>query len=138
MAKKKKHRQNSQPSIPFRVPLANPLMPDVQKIKHGAVNEALRILEPQLRLANEERERIRKEAYDKALDDAMRYILVCGSKALNNKYRFAYIRLERFIDETMRLVEEGDIEEMTQWLEKVGFKLSFTEKGKAGEQNGTD
>lgn len=138
MAKKKKHRQNSQPSIPFRVPLANPPMLDIQKIKQDAVNEALRILEPQLKLTNEERERIRKEAYDKALDDALRYILVCGSKALNNKYRFAYIRLERFIDETMRLVEEGDIEEMTQWLEKVGFKLSFTEKGKAGEQNGTD
>ena len=130
MAKKKKQRQNSQPSLPFGAPLANPPMLDIQKIKQDAVNEALRILEPQLKLANEERERIRKEAYDKALDDAMRYLIVCGSKALNNKYRFAYIRLERYIDELMRLVEEGDIEEMTQWLEKIGFKLTLTKEEK--------
>ena len=119
MPRKKKKRQNSQ------LPLSAHTIFDIDKIKQDAMNEALRILEPRLKLVEEERERIRKEAYDKALEDAMRYLMVCGSKALNNKYRFGYIRLERYIDETMRLAQEGNIEELMVWLDKVGFKLTF-------------
>lgn len=127
---KKKHKNSQkpryrQPAPAFRIPMANPGGVDVQKIKDEATKKAVEILQDKIDLSNAEKERIRKEAYDRALSDALRYILICGSKALNNKYRFGYVRLERYIDETMRLIQDGDIEEMSQWFEKVGFKLSM-------------
>ena len=128
----KKKRQKTQNSkVPrFRIPMANPAVLDVKKIKDDATKEAVRILQEQVKLTQQERERIRKEAYDKGLADAMRYFMMCGCKSLNNKYRFGYIRLERFIDETMRLVHEGNIEEIQQWLAKVGFTFNFEEAEK--------
>lgn len=127
---KKKHKNSQkpryhQPAPAFRIPMANPGGVDVQKIKDEATKEAVRILEEKLMKSEAEMKRLQVEAYNEALNDALRYILICGSRALNNKYRFGYVRLERYIDETMRLIEEGDIEEMTQWFEKVGFKLSM-------------
>ena len=133
MAKRKKHKNRQTPAVMpptmgIRIPMAQPTMINIGAIKDEATKEAVRLLQNKVELSEQERERIRKEAYDQALSDALRYILVCGSKALNNKYRFAYIRLEQYIDETMRLIQEGDIEEMTQWLAKVGFTLNFDEK----------
>lgn len=140
MSKKKhKNRQaprHPQPAPAFRIPMANPGAVDVQKIKDEATRKAVEILQEKMEIPEAERERIRKEAYDKALDDALRYILICGSKALNNKYRFAYVRLERYIDETMRLIQDGDIDEMSQWFEKVGFKLSVDKKDEEEQTNG--
>lgn len=140
MAKKKhKNRQtprHPQPAPAFRIPMANPGRINVQKIKDEATRKAVEILQEKMKISDEERERIRKEAYDRAIDDALRYILICGSKALNNKYRFAYVRLERYIDETMRLIQDGDIEEMSRWFEKVGFKLSMDKKDEEEQKDG--
>ena len=130
MLKKKKRHKNPQPSPTVGVSSAIPAILDVRKIKQDAMNEALQLLGPNLKLVEEERARIRQEAYNEALDDAMRYLVVCGSKALNNKYHFGYIRLERYIDETMRLAKEGNVKELTAWLEKVGFKITFIKEQK--------
>lgn len=132
MSKRKRQRnQTPKAQVPgFRIPMANPTVIDVQKIKDDATKEAVRILQEQVKLTQEECERIRKQAYDKGMADAMRYFMINGCKALNNKYRFAYVRLERFIDETMRLVQEGDIEETQKWLAKIGFTFNFDEAEK--------
>ena len=141
MAKRKKHKNRQAPAVMpptmgIRIPMAQPTLVNIGAIKDEATQQAVRILQKKVELSDQERERIRKEAYDQALSDALRYILTCGSKALNNKYRFAYKRLERYIDETMRLIQEGDIEEMTAWLAKVGFTFNFGDKKQEEQNNG--
>lgn len=129
MAKKKhKNRQtprHPQPAPAFRIPMANPGAIDVQKIKEDATKEAVRILEEKLTKSEAEMKRLQIEAYNEALDDAMKYILTMACRALKNKFRFGHIRMDRFITETMRCIEQEDIEEMVKWLAEVGFTLSF-------------
>lgn len=147
MAKKKqnKKRQNKSPipikpkvsGIPFSM---SPNLFEIQKIKEQATAEAVKILQEKVERSDAELKRLQIEAYNEALDDALRYILVMGCRALNNKFGFGYIRLERFVDEIMFLIEEGDVNETEKWLKDVGLSLKLipTEESKEGEHNGTD
>ena len=133
MSKKKRHKtQKRSNTVPrLRIPMATEAVVDIEKIKKEATADAVKILEEKIRLTNEERERIRKEAYDKAVVDANKFFLLNGCKALKNKYGFGYVRLERFIDETMRVAQEDDIVETQKWLAKVGF--TFNTAAEQGE-----
>lgn len=147
MAKKKqnKKRQNKSPipskpkvsGIPFAM---SPNLFEIQKIKEQATAEAVKILQEKVERSDAELKRLQIEAYNEALDDALRYILVMGCRALNNKFGFGYIRLERFVDEIMFLIEEGDVNETEKWLKDVGLSLKLipAEESKEGEYNGTD
>lgn len=129
MANKNKKHKKKPPVVPNRpkvsgVPFSvSPNIFDIQRIKEQATADAVRILEEKMKRSDEELNRLQVEAYNEALDDAMKYILVMGCRALSNKFKFGYIRLDRFISETMRLIEEADIDETEKWLESKGFKL---------------
>ena len=106
-----------------------PSLLDIQHVKEDATAEAVRRLQDQLKV-------MQIEAYNEALNDAQEYITVMASRALRNKFRFGYKRMERFLDELMRLMAEADIKEERQWLKDFGFELVLSDIGDEVKKKG--
>ena len=123
---------------PFNV---GPNLFEIQRIKQQATDDAVRILEEKLRKSEEEIKRLQIEAYNDAIADAQKFFTIAGCRALKNKFGFGYKRFEIFLDETMRVMAEEDLNELEKWLAGVGFRLELSDIGdevkKKGDSNDT-
>lgn len=124
---------NQKPAFPSTSPKFPLLAPkqviNVQKIKNEATAEAVRILEEKIKFSDEELKKLRLDAYNEAVGDAEKYFMIFGCRALYNMFGFGYKRLERFLDEYMKMVENEDINEMEKWLSDVGLRLVMSDIG---------
>ena len=141
MAKQKKQKKSNR--LPSRLPApavkpytVSPNLFDIQQIKQQATNDAVRILEEKLRKSEAEIRRLQIEAYNDALADAQKFITIAGCRALKNKFGFAYKRMEIWLDETMRVLAEDDLNELEKWLAGVGFKIELEDIGDEVKKKG--
>ncbi len=102
---------------------------DLEKLKKQATNEAVRILESKVSMSADELKKAKLEAYNEAVADAQEIIIVLACKALSNKFKFGYGRLEKFLDQLAIQMNSADIEKERKWLESVGFKLQLSDIG---------
>lgn len=137
VAKKQKKRTMSRskqkpafpPTAP-RFPLVTPKQViNVKKIKDEAAAEAVRILEEKMK-------RIEIDAYNDAIGDAEKYFIIFGCRALYNQFGFGYKRLERFLDELMKLIETEDLDKTEKWLSDVGLRLVMSDIGDEVKKKG--
>ena len=128
--KKKSNRLAGRLPAPAARPFdVSPNLFEIQHIKQQATDEAVRILEEKLKKSEAEIQRLQIAAYNEALSDAQKFITIAGCRALKNKFGFAYKRMDIWLDETMRVLAEEDLNELEKWLEGVGFKIVLEDIG---------